>query len=108
MERKDILDLVMCQDGNAIAFGIIRTFPKLSLNGFLPLGIRGIPGIDYSFHNAKDDNQKPDSSGMDIPSYAYERMAKWLLPTMRTYFESEEGKKILSEIEDAGNLRHAA
>lgn len=59
-------------------------------------------------HNMKNNNRKLDSSGMDIPGYAYERMAKCLLPIMRTYFESEEGKNVLGEIENEGNLRCAA
>ena len=59
-------------------------------------------------HNTKDNKGKLDSSGMDIPDYAYERMAKCLLPIMRTYFESEDGKKMLGEIENEDNLRRAA
>lgn len=45
---------------------------------------------------------------MDIPDYAYERMAKCLLPIMRTYFESDGGKKMLDAIEHEDNLRRAA
>ena len=58
--------------------------------------------------NTNNNNRKLDSSGMDIPGYAYERMAKCLLPIMRTYFESEAGKKLLDEIENEDNLRCAA
>lgn len=59
-------------------------------------------------HNTKSNKRKQDSSGMDIPDYAYERMAKCLLPIMRSYFESNGGKKILDEIESEDNLGRAA
>ena len=59
-------------------------------------------------HNLNSNKRKQDGSGMDIPDYAYERMAKCLLPIMRTYFESEDGKKMLGEIENEDNLRRAA
>ena len=58
--------------------------------------------------NTNSKNGELTSSGMDIPDYAYERMAKCLLPIMRTYFESEAGKKVLGEIENEDNLRCAA
>ena len=45
---------------------------------------------------------------MDIPDYAYERMAKCLLPIMRAYFESEDGKTTLLNLEEDGENRHAA
>ena len=32
--------------------------------------------------------QPPESSGMDIPDYAIERLAKCLLPLMRRHFEN--------------------
>lgn len=35
-----------------------------------------------------------ESSGMDIPDYAIERMARCLLPMMQKYFESEEETKL--------------
>ena len=37
-----------------------------------------------------------ESSGMDIPDYAIERMARCLLPMMQKYYESVEGKKGLA------------
>ena len=37
-----------------------------------------------------------ESSGMDIPDYAIERMARCLLPMMQKYYESVEGKKELA------------
>ena len=58
--------------------------------------------------NTNSKNGRLTSSGMDIPDYAYERMAKRLLPIMRTYFESEAGKKVLGEVENEDNLRCAA
>ena len=40
------------------------------------------------------ENKSPlESSGMDIPDYAIERMARCLLPMMQKYFESEEAKE---------------
>lgn len=59
-------------------------------------------------HNTKNNNRKRDSSGMDIPEYAYERMAKCLLPIMRTYFETEEGQAELKAWEEESNPRRAA
>ena len=37
-----------------------------------------------------------ESSGMDIPDYAIERMARCLLPMMQKYYESTEGKAELA------------
>lgn len=37
------------------------------------------------------------SSGMDIPASAYERMARFFLPRIQAYFESEEGQRELAE-----------
>jgi len=45
---------------------------------------------------------------MDIPDYAFERMAKCLLPLMRSYFEKEEGEAELDAWEDEGTRRFAA
>ena len=39
------------------------------------------------------------SSGMDIPASAYERMARFFLPRILAYFESEEGQRELAEQE---------
>lgn len=39
------------------------------------------------------------SSGMDIPVSAYERMARFFLPRIQAYFESEEGQRELAEQE---------
>ena len=39
------------------------------------------------------------SSGMEIPASAYERMARFLLPRIQAYFESEEGQRELAEQE---------
>ena len=42
-------------------------------------------------------NKSPlESSGMDIPDYAIERMARCLLPMMQKYYESTEGKRDLA------------
>ena len=39
-------------------------------------------------------NKSPlESSGMDIPDYAIERLARSLLPMMQKYYESIEGKE---------------
>ena len=42
------------------------------------------------------ENKSPlESSGMDIPDYAIERLARCLLPMMQKYYESTQGKKEL-------------
>ncbi len=39
-------------------------------------------------------NKSPlESSSMDIPDYAIERLARCLLPLMQEYYESTEGKE---------------
>ncbi len=58
--------------------------------------------------NHKTEKSQLDSSGMDIPDYAFERMAKCLLPLMRSYFEKEEGEAELDVWEDEGTRRFAA
>jgi hypothetical protein len=46
-------------------------------------------------------SKKPDapmsSSGMDIPDYVFESLARCLLPKLQAYYESEEGQKALAE-----------
>ena len=43
------------------------------------------------------ENKSPlESSGMDIPDYAIERLARCLLPMMQKYYESIQGKKDLA------------
>ena len=37
------------------------------------------------------------SSGMNIPDYQFEALARCLLPKIQKYYESEEGKKDLEE-----------
>jgi hypothetical protein len=39
--------------------------------------------------NSSPKKQSLESSGMEIPDYAIERIAKCLLPIMRTYFENQ-------------------
>lgn len=58
--------------------------------------------------NPKSKNPQLESSGMNIPDYAIERMARCLLPIMRTYFESEEGQAELKAWEEESNPRRAA
>lgn len=44
--------------------------------------------------------KKPDnvsSSGMEIPDYAFESLARALLPAIQKYYDSDEGKKSLEE-----------
>lgn len=36
------------------------------------------------------------NSGMDIPDYQFEALARCLLPKIQKYYESEEGKKDLA------------
>lgn len=47
-----------------------------------------------SGYNPVRKNQPLDSSGMEIPDYVIERMAKCLLPLMRRHFENMEGKNL--------------
>lgn len=43
------------------------------------------------------ENKSPlQSSGMDIPDYAIERMARCLLPMMQKYYENNKGKQVLT------------
>ena len=44
---------------------------------------------------AKKDQKS--SSGMDIPDYQFEAIARCLLPKIQKYYESEEGKRALAE-----------
>lgn len=44
----------------------------------------------------KETDVKNDS-GMDIPDYAIEAIARSLLPIIQTYYESESGKQELAE-----------
>ena len=37
------------------------------------------------------------SSGMNIPDYQFEALARCLLPKIQKYYESEEGQKDLAE-----------
>ena len=37
------------------------------------------------------------SSGMDIPDYQFEALARCLLPKIQKYYESEDGKKDLAD-----------
>ena len=44
------------------------------------------------------ENKSPlESSGMDIPDYAIERLARCLLPMMQKYYESTQDKKELAD-----------
>ena len=43
-----------------------------------------------------------ESSGMDIPDYAIERIARCLLPMMQKYYESTAGQKRAG---DSGSAR---
>lgn len=65
---------------------------------------------DFPGKNRTPKSKKPqlESSGMNIPDYAIERMARCLLPIMRTYFESEEGQAELKAWEEESNPRQAA
>ncbi|MCL2615415.1 MAG: hypothetical protein FWD30_01285 [Dehalococcoidia bacterium] len=40
---------------------------------------------------------KRTSSGMDIPDWVFEALARCLLPKIQRYYESEESKKDLAE-----------
>lgn len=43
------------------------------------------------------DNEKSNSSGMEIPDYAIESLARCLLPKIQQFYESEEGQRIFKE-----------
>ena len=47
--------------------------------------------------------KEKENSGMDIPDYAIERMARCLLPMIRKYYESEEGQQELAAWEQQEN-----
>ena len=44
---------------------------------------------------AQQQSKPQSSSGMDIPDYAIERIARCMLPMIRSYYESEEGQREL-------------
>jgi hypothetical protein len=46
---------------------------------------------------AKKKKENKSSSGMDIPDYAFESIARSLLPIMQKYYESDEGQQALNE-----------
>ena len=46
--------------------------------------------------NMAKKNQK-QNSGMNIPDYQFEALARCLLPKIQKYYESEDGKKDLIE-----------
>ena len=48
----------------------------------------------------KKPNAPLDNSGMDIPDYVFESLARCLLQKLQEYYESDEGKKALAEWED--------
>ena len=45
----------------------------------------------------KKNNRNLSSSGMDIPNYAFESLARCLLPKLQAYYESPEGKQLLAQ-----------
>ena len=45
----------------------------------------------------KSEAPKPNS-GMEIPDYAIESLARSLLPVMQAYYESEEGQKATAKM----------
>ncbi|MCL2141155.1 MAG: hypothetical protein FWH42_05800 [Dehalococcoidia bacterium] len=44
-----------------------------------------------------------NSSGMDIPDYAYKAMADVLLPIIQQYYQTEEGRQAFKEWEAKQN-----
>ena len=80
----------------------INRFKSQSRNG------GGIIPKDETYHTdeneiaAHEPCQQPatktaTSSGMDIPDYQYESIARCLLPKIRAYYESEEGQQAFAE-----------
>lgn len=45
----------------------------------------------------KKKKESKNSSGMDIPNFEFERLARCLLPKIQKFYESEEGQKIFYE-----------
>ena len=45
----------------------------------------------------KKNVQARESSGMEIPDYAIERIARCMLPMIQKYYESEDGQRELAE-----------
>ena len=41
---------VTAEDGDAVSFGILRTFAELPFDGFFSLAVRGIAGVNHGFH----------------------------------------------------------
>lgn len=48
---------------------------------------RGLNGM------AEKKKEIKNSSGMDIPNFEFERLARCLLPKIQKFFESDEGKR---------------
>lgn len=48
---------------------------------------------------AQRQNKPQGGSGMDIPDFAIERIARCMLPMLQEYYESEEGQRELTEWE---------
>lgn len=48
---------------------------------------------------AQRQNKNKSSSGMDIPNFAIERIARCMLPMLQQYYESDEGQRELAEWE---------
>ena len=46
------------------------------------------------------------SSGMDIPDWVYEALARCFLPKIQRYYESEEGKKVLEQHRAERDKKH--
>lgn len=51
----------------------------------------------------KKNDENTVNSGMDIPDYAIERIARCMLPMIQNYYESEAGKKELAEWQAINN-----
>ena len=47
--------------------------------------------IEFTEHVISRNKKQQSNSGMEIPDYAIERIARCLLPIMQEHFESEEG-----------------
>ena len=41
---------IAAENGDAVSFGILRTLAELAFDGFFSLTVRGIAGVDHSFH----------------------------------------------------------
>ena len=72
------------------------------------LGVRRTLNNEYHYGGSENmaKRKQKSSSGMDIPDYHCEALARCLLPKIQKYYESEEGRKALADYR-AGKAKKA-